>query len=478
MTAKLRGILWLALWLPACASPKEEPAVPAADPVHARAPEGAGPPRPGDLPESETPSPDTPFVANMPPGNWDESMDPDHPRVADPTAILMAPWVTSSGSSGGGRRARRQRRGADETNQFRVEAGLDWLARHQVPDAGYWDCDGFQAQCRMNVCAGTGQAANDPGVTGLALLAFLGAGYTHREGHYRTTVENAIRYLRRIQDAEGCFGGRNDPRFVYGHAICTLALAEAYAQTEDALLRPYVGCGLDFIYACQNPRPDWSGFLGWGYGVRSGRSDTSVTGWMTMALKSAAEGKFPVNRPAIEGVRTFLESVTEPVTGKVGYRERAVGPMRNLGRETVWPPVKSEATTAVGVFCRIFANAMLGIDSSKEVVLIQGAQVMASTLPVWNEGDGSIDHYYWYFGTLAMFQVGGGYWKKWNAALKPAIIEHQRTSGDEAGSWDPVDPWGLEGGRVYSTALMTMCLEVYYRYGKVFPPKEHLRRPR
>ena len=35
------------------------------------------------------------------------------------------------------------------------------------------------------------------------------------------------------------------------------------------------------------------------------------------------------------------------------------------------------------------------------------------------------------------------------------------------GSWDPLDPWGEEGGRVYSTALMVLCLEVYFRYGKV-----------
>ena len=39
---------------------------------------------------------------------------------------------------------------------------------------------------------------------------------------------------------------------------------------------------------------------------------------------------------------------------------------------------------------------------------------------------------------------------------------------DERGSWDPVGPWGVDGGRVYSTAILAMCLEVYYRYDKVF----------
>ncbi len=71
--------------------------------------------------------------------------------------------------------------------------------------------------------------------------------------------------------------------------------------------------------------------------------------------------------------------------------------------------------------------------------------------------------YYWYYATLAMFQVGGEPWKKWEAAMKPAIIDTQRRDGDYClykGSWDAIDPWGGDGGRVYSTAAMALCLEV------------------
>jgi hypothetical protein len=32
------------------------------------------------------------------------------------------------------------------------------------------------------------------------------------------------------------------------------------------------------------------------------------------------------------------------------------------------------------------------------------------------------------------------------------------------GSWDPDPLWGGYGGRVYSTAVGALCLEVYYRY--------------
>jgi hypothetical protein len=50
-------------------------------------------------------------------------------------------------------------------------------------------------------------------------------------------------------------------------------------------------------------------------------------------------------------------------------------------------------------------------------------------------------------------------------------VRTQRRDGepcDVQGSWDPLDPWGPEGGRVYSTALMTLCLVVDTRYEKAF----------
>jgi hypothetical protein len=44
------------------------------------------------------------------------------------------------------------------------------------------------------------------------------------------------------------------------------------------------------------------------------------------------------------------------------------------------------------------------------------------------------------------------------------LVPSQIEDGPNAGSWDPDMEWGGYGGRVYSTALAAMCLEVYYRY--------------
>jgi len=91
------------------------------------------------------------------------------------------------GGRRGGRRGLRRRYGGQGTAEA-VEMGLEWLAKHQTPEEGYWDCDGFQEQCKGNICDGKGYPLYDPGISGLALLAFLGAGYTHQAGRYKKTV--------------------------------------------------------------------------------------------------------------------------------------------------------------------------------------------------------------------------------------------------------------------------------------------------
>jgi hypothetical protein len=379
-------------------------------------------------------------------------------RAGVESAIAGGPF----GGRGQGRRGLRRRYGGAGTAEA-VELGLDWLARHQTEDGGFWDCDGFSARCSGRVCDGKGYPLYDPGVTGLAVLAFLGAGNTHTSGKYGPAIGAALKYLKRIQDKEGCFGPQTG-HYMYNHAICTLAMAEAYGMTRSPLLRRPVEKALSFLYRAQNPSPSGQGKLGWRYTIQPGDNDTSVTGWVVMALKSAKAAGIEVPREVLDGARSWVDLMTDPTTGRVGYVQKGVSPVRAPGREETWPRSRSEAITAVGMLTRIF----LGESPDESETIRKGAALCLERLPAWNETDGSIDHYYWYAGTLAMFQVGGRDWATWNRAMKHAIVDHQRKDGCARGSWDPLGPWGDDGGRVYATAVMTMCLEVYYRYGKVF----------
>ena len=76
--------------------------------------------------------------------------------------------------------------------------------------------------------------------------------------------------------------------------------------------------------------------------------------------------------------------------------------------------------------------------------------------------------YYWYYGTLALCQLDSEHWPAWNTALHDALIPTQKRRGRLAGSWDNDTVWGGCGGRVYSTAMAALCLEVYYRYLPVY----------
>ncbi|MGE4159951.1 MAG: hypothetical protein AB7F75_12735, partial [Planctomycetota bacterium] len=96
-----------------------------------------------------------------------------------------------------------------------------------------------------------------------------------------------------------------------------------------------------------------------------------------------------------------------------------------------------------------------------------GAETLMLSLPDWDKG--VRDMYYWYYGSLAMFQLGGEYWAKWNTAMKNALTKSQHNKRNDClyGSWDPHnETWGDMGGRVYTTATGALTLEVYYRYLK------------
>jgi hypothetical protein len=95
------------------------------------------------------------------------------------------------------------------------------------------------------------------------------------------------------------------------------------------------------------------------------------------------------------------------------------------------------------------------------------ADLLLKSLPEWDPDGLSNDMYYWYYGSYSMFQMGGRHWEIWNKAMKKAVLDSQRKDGASKGSWDNIGPWGYAGGRVYSTALGVLCLEVYFRYSSL-----------
>jgi len=340
-----------------------------------------------------------------------------------------------------------------------IDRGLAWLAYHQHDD-GYWDADAWMATDGLGKEAGAGYVLFDPGVTGLALLAFMGNGHTHRSGKHKKTVLKGMRYLKQIQDPEGCFGPRTSQRFVYNHAICSLAMIESYALTGSPLFKQSSQLAVDFILKAQNP------YLGWRYGVRSQDNDTSVTGWMVAALFAAKRAGLRVDEETFKGAMAWIDKMTEPEFGRVGYTTRGKGPARKENVVERFPPDKSESLTAAGIAIRCYS----GLDPKKDELIRKGVDLCLMKPPVWNEKDGSIDMYYWYWGTLSMGLVGGDADRVWTKAVRETVRAGQRADGCARGSWDPAGAWGVEGGRVYSTAIMALISGMLDRR-EAKPPK-------
>ena len=349
-----------------------------------------------------------------------------------------------------------------------VKRGLDWLARHQHPD-GYWDCDGFDLQCRNTRCSGKGHALNDVGVTGLAILAFLGAGHSPTQGAYKMVVSKGVDYLIEVQDRkDGCLTAKAGEHFMYNHGIASLALVEAWGLSHRKDLIVPVHAALQYIHESKNPGKAWRYNIGQRDPMEG--NDVSVTSWMLVTLITARDFGLPVYEKDLKEGMRYLEDMTDPKRGRTGYKAQGSYSSREAGDELIWPFDGAEALTAAAMLCRIFASDMVPDKISLPGILDKGRELLKKVPP---DGDAKeMDYHYLYYGTLAMYQLGGADWTAWRDRVVKALEAGQIRKDCAAGSWDPQrDPWGDNGGRVYSTALCTLCLETFFRYDRVAIPR-------
>lgn len=405
--------------------------------------------------------------------------DTGDPDMNADAAFDSDAWNNDVGLGGGagGRGGRGGRKGGSAQEKAVLDA-LKWLHDHQSP-GGFWDADQFMYNDIYDdkpPSTGKGNPVNDVGLTGLALLAFLGNNHTMSQGKYKEDVKNGITWLKDVQQDSGLFGDESGNSTLYNQSIATMAMGEAYffSGLHPSLQNPTTKA-VNVIVKARNP------YGAWRYDLEpNGDSDSSITGWMVFALKTAEDTKINIDKAAFDGAEVWFDSMQDKNTGRVGYAwgEGGGGPGSLPSRPPQYidkfPAVKSESLTAVALLSRIFMTDHEQVkkwsDHPNYTMLSKQADLIAAKPPKWDEGDGSIDMYYWYYGTFAMNQWGGKHWKDWKTAIEAALIPSQRREDAEDnffGSWDPAGPWGDEGGRVYSTAICALMLEVYYRYAQV-----------
>lgn len=358
----------------------------------------------------------------------------------------------TGGRSGSSRQRLLREGGGNVHSEAAVAGGLKWLSIHQSAD-GKFSLDKFAAAGGQGCkCDGPGKV-NDMAGTGLALLAFLGCGETHRGAGrpgraYTKVVERGLKWLITMQSADGQLGEG------YAHGINAIVLCEAYGMTADPWLKAPAQRAVNCTVAWQAKDG------GFRYQPRQA-GDTSVTGWHVQALMSAQLAGLSVPRHTWAGVDQWLATVGDQDQSKFGYnadnKKPAPGP------------------TAIGLLCRLYRG--VGRHTAGQV---KGMAFLSENYsPKWNKAGDHFEMrniYYYYYATQVVHQMGGPTWDKWNPKMRDMLIKMQdKSSTHKKGSWWPVDAKPADTwpqlGRLGYTSLAVLTLEVYYRHTPPWRPK-------
>jgi len=282
-------------------------------------------------------------------------------------------------------------------------------------------------------------------MTAFALLAFLGDGRTpENTKEFGAVVDRGLKWLLAGQREDGRFKHSDGHR--YSLPIATIVLCEAYALTGDEVLKEAAVRSAQVVLDGANEDG------GWNYNCdRSGRNDTSYSGWCAQAVIAARDAEIPVKGIELACLKAIR-----------GFKTNSA---RNGGFSYVGGD-DSTRLTGVGVSCL----QRLGRMGCAEVK--RGLEWIHQNVNTNWEQQPKRPLYYWYYETQANFQSGGDSWKAWNKRLMPKLVDHQTVikdggfDGKDIGYWKSIG-YSENYGYVYNTALCTMMLEVYYRHRRL-----------
>ena len=359
---------------------------------------------------------------------------PSHPRFGEGCLVSDRLFrgkgiydVIGVGGGGGGRYGGRYggrmnlvaRGGGGSNTEDAVLASMPFLGRLQKAD-GSW----------ATSYASEAGAITDTGATGLVLLKYLGAGYSHlsRDTYggvcLGDVVRKGLQCLIGRQAADGCIGPREGD-WILNHALGALALSEAYGLTGSDLFKDPAQRAVDFVGSCQ------SADGGWNRRDRALKGEILTSAFAVMVLKSAQ-----------------ITGLNPPAASATGASRFFNGAVDDDGL--------CESPTRATVGGAMVSLIFLGGDKS-DPRLVGAAHWLLENKPSWNQQD----FLGWHLGSLALFQYdgpSGPRWKAWNGPVKDTLVRNQGRDGS----------WTVRGETICPTALGGLTLEVYYRYANVF----------
>ena len=299
-----------------------------------------------------------------------------------------------------------------------VDRGLAFLANSQAKDGSIGD-------------------KNMPGITSLAVMAFLARGYTPGLPPYGEVINRGIDFILTTPDAKGVMMGANGK--MYSHHIGTLMLSEVSGMVDperQTRIDITLARAIRVILDAQDIQKSESAAGGWRYSPTDTDSDISLAGWALAALRSARNNGAPVPKEAIEkAVKYILRCRTQD--DGFAYQPGG-GP--NLAR------------TGIGLLCLELAGR-----HRDEVTLKAGQYISKQFKADLSFGGDSCRYYVLYYIANGMFQLGGAEWEAFAPKLYNAVLKIQ----SENGSWP--SSGGHEPDVKYCTSMAILALSVSYR---------------
>jgi hypothetical protein len=423
-----------------------------------------------------------PVVVNSPdPASAETPIDSDKPEPEGRLDALAAQELGSTGAfntigaAGGGsgafgtRTPSGRKKGLGQYGQngklaeSTLDSGLRWLKRHQSPN-GSWSATKYYVNCDEQIKCEPGmdqEGDTDVAMTGYAVLCFLGSGYDHiSPTKYKKVVEKGLEYLVSVQKQNGLLGQRN-----YEHAIASQALSEAHGMTSDMRLREPAQKAVTMLLSRQNKgdnKNDPYSLLGWDYVDQNpSRNDLSVSGWCTLSLKSSLAAGLNIGN-GLNGGKNLIEKAwkaANPNWMKLDPYGKSIFPYTYDG---IAGTSEKDHLSFVGALVAVYTGHHSG-----DVMLETMLNDMDDR---WLAKCSTYPHnlYASYYAMAASFQGGKAHFDKWKNGIIPPLLNAQRKDGCFDGSWDPaIDFHGANTGRVMSTCLALLDIEVVFRYDLV-----------
>lgn len=294
----------------------------------------------------------------------------------------------------------------DRRTEAAIKRGLDYLKNSQTPEGTWASGD-----------------TNNTAYAALSMIAFMLNGYFPSEKQpYGPTLKKALDFL--LKDGQRSLRGYMGTN-MYSHGLATLALSEAWGQTDrDDEIQEALKAAVDIILRSQAP------IGGWRYNPVPADADVSVTAMQLVALSAARQAGILVPNQTIDRAVRYINMCRDEATGGFTYTPGYGAPAL----------ARSAAAT--------FSLMMCGRHDSAEVK--SGIRYLES-LPAEKFSKCDFYAYAHYYAALVMSMAGEEHFRAWYPQVRNVLLSSQTRTG----SW---------ANQAYETSMSLIVLSIPLAY--------------